>query len=97
MPELYRGNFCFLRWNKYITTINNNIDYIETGHISTDHFRDLAKMIRHIKDLPGEPGGRCLPSVPIFAEGGGEMVTYNDLFTFVIMICAVIALLQKKK
>ena len=32
-----------------------------------------------------------------FAEGGGEMVTYNDLVTFVIMICAVIALLQKKK
>ena len=42
-------------------------------------------------------GRACLPSVPIFAEGGGEMVTYNDLFTFVIMICAVIALLQKKK
>ena len=31
------------------------------------------------------------------AEGGQAMVTYSDLFTFVIMICAIITLVRDNK
>lgn len=33
-----------------------------------------------------------LPSALSLAEGDGKMVTYSDLFTFVIMLCAIITL-----
>ena len=38
--------------------------------------------------------------LPDFTKGAGTMVTYNDLFTFVIMLCAVVTLvvtLMKRK
>ena len=35
-----------------------------------------------------------LRSAPRFGERGGSMVTYSDLFTFVIMICAIITLVR---
>ena len=35
-----------------------------------------------------------LISAPRFGEMGGSMVTYSDLFTFVIMICAIITLVR---
>ena len=35
-----------------------------------------------------------LISAPRFGERGGSMVTYSDLFTFVIMICAIITLVR---
>lgn len=42
--------------------------------------------------LPGQPKDGS-PSAPSLAEGMGYMmVTYSDLFTFVIMLCAVITL-----
>ncbi|MDO4556178.1 MAG: hypothetical protein Q4B70_13695, partial [Lachnospiraceae bacterium] len=36
--------------------------------------------------------GTVLPSAPSLVEGDGFMVTYDELFTFVIMICAIITL-----
>ena len=49
--------------------------------------------------LPREPNGR-LRQPPDERKGAGAMVTYSDLFTFVIMLCAVITLvinIKRKK
>lgn len=47
--------------------------------------------------LTGQPKDGS-PSAPSLAEGMGYMmVTYNDLFTFVIMLCAVITLVGNFK
>ena len=49
--------------------------------------------------LTGEPKGR-LRQPPNERKGAGAMVTYSDLFTFVIMLCAVITLvinIKRKK
>ena len=40
--------------------------------------------------------GSCHPFRDL-AEGGQAMVTYSDLFTFVIMICAIITLVSNYK
>ena len=34
---------------------------------------------------------------PSLAERGGSMVTYSDLFTFVIMLCAIITLVSNRR
>lgn len=49
--------------------------------------------------LAGEPKGR-LRQPPDERKGAGAMVTYSDLFAFVIMLCAVITLvinIKRKK
>jgi len=46
--------------------------------------------------LTGEPKGR-LRQPPDERKGAGAMVTYSDLFTFVIMLCAVITLVVNIK
>lgn len=49
--------------------------------------------------LPREPKGR-LRQPPDERTGAGAMVTYGDLFQFVIMLCAVITLviyIKRKK
>ena len=38
----------------------------------------------------GTEGAMC--QLPDFTKGVGTMVTYGDLFTFVIMLCAVVTL-----
>ena len=46
----------------------------------------------------GAEGAICQP--PDERKGAGAMVTYSDLFTFVIMLCAVITLvinIKRKK
>ncbi|MVQ47156.1 hypothetical protein GCK47_16055 [Roseburia intestinalis] len=40
--------------------------------------------------------GSCHPFRDL-AEGGQAMVTYSDLFTFVIMLCAIITLVRDNK
>ena len=47
--------------------------------------------IDNIVYLPGEPKGRCA-SAGRFMKGVVHMVTYSDLFAFVIMLCAVVTL-----
>lgn len=44
-----------------------------------------------IMNLPREPKGR-LAWLPEYTKGADAMVTYYDLFTFVIMLCAVVTL-----
>ena len=43
-----------------------------------------------------QPERTALPlkSAPRFGERGGSMVTYSDLFTFVIMICTIVSLVR---
>ncbi len=45
-----------------------------------------------IINIPGEPKGRYVSRRIYKRKGAGAMVTYSDLFTFVIMLCAVITL-----
>lgn len=46
--------------------------------------------------LPRQPEGR-FSSVSSLVGRGDNMVTYGDLFNFVIMLCAVIALILTHK
>ena len=46
-------------------------------------------------NIPTKAAGDVLPPVPSLAEGVVLMyVTYNDLFTFVLMIVAIITLVK---
>ena len=51
------------------------------------------KIIYLIRELVD---GSCHPFRDL-AEGGQAMVTYSDLFTFVIMLCAIITLVSNYK
>lgn len=53
-------------------------------------------LIDSIIHLTREPEGR-LRQPPNKRKGAGAMVTYSDLFTFVIMLCAVITLVVNIK
>lgn len=60
--------------------------------------QDLTHTLK-IVYLPREPKGR-LRQPPDERKGAGAMVTYGDLFQFVIMLCAVITLviyIKRKK
>ncbi|MST75306.1 hypothetical protein FYJ75_09775 [Roseburia sp. MUC/MUC-530-WT-4D] len=48
--------------------------------------------IDNIIYLIGKPGNGCIYSEPV--KGMMPMVTYSDLFTFVIMICAIVTLVR---
>lgn len=43
-------------------------------------------------NLPGEPKGRYGLASGIYLKGVMPVVTYDNLFTFVIMLCAVVTL-----
>ena len=55
-----------------------------------------ALHIENIIYLTGQPEDVLQPD-PSLAERGGFMVTYSDLFTFVIMLCTIIALVRNDK
>ena len=61
----------------------------------------IGELLHHdnIICLTGEPKGRLRQPLNE-RKGAGAMVTYSDLFTFVIMLCAVITLvinIKRKK
>lgn len=68
----------------------NLIDFRKSVEISTPFRLDVEPHHDNIIYLPREPK-RCYASRRI-GKGVGAMVTYSDLFTFVIMLCAVITL-----
>ena len=53
--------------------------------------------IDNIIYLTGQPVGRSCHPFRDLTERGGNMVTYSDLFTFVIMLCAIITLVRNDK
>ena len=50
-----------------------------------------------INVLTKAAGRAAISSASSLVEGDGNMVTYSDLFTFVIMICAIITLARNGK
>nr|DAK90364.1 MAG TPA: Membrane MotB of proton-channel complex MotA/MotB [Caudoviricetes sp.] len=67
---------------------------------SSTRIHENKRSKQHIENiiyLPGEPVGRSCHPFRDLQERGGHMVTYSDLFTFVIMICAIITLIRNDK
>ena len=70
----------------------SNTTYSPISNRETLHYDNIIYLTR-------EPKGR-LRQPPDERKGAGAMVTYSDLFTFVIMLCAVITLvinIKRKK
>lgn len=61
--------------------------------MSTAHLLILKYNIENIISLPGELSG-TLANCRTIRKELVPMITYNDLFTFVIMLCAVITLVS---
>ena len=67
----------------------SNTTYSPISNRETLHYDNIIYLTR-------EPKGR-LRQPPDERKGAGAMVTYSDLFTFVIMLCAVITLVTNIK
>lgn len=65
--------------------------------ISKHYINRINKNVNSLCSLNKAADRAAIPSAFSLVKGDGNMVTYSDLFTFVIMICAIITLIRNDK
>lgn len=98
MQHEMHHDFIFLLYFQYLYHFFSGFDsrcllsfiFHRSSYFPLRYIDNLIYLPRELLD------GSCHPFRDL-AEGGQAMVTYSDLFTFVVMLCAIITLVRDNK